>query len=737
MPKQGPNGKIIYTTDEKRELLAQLVELGRKGHQHLAYADPEFKEILGKMVDAEMLTDCPSGVHPLKRNLGAGVGISNLVIRVDKKEDPAILIGVPRGQDRYNPADGINVSQKNALNINHFGLAMSVSAERFLNALRSDPPEKPNGFLRLLDSILTAFGGSGFESCRKYDQKLQEYEAFLREIPGNAGYSAEEIDRAKSKPVKENSETVKEKVNECNKIYNRMLQKYSGDVSLILEDVDTLDEQDELEFVSKMMACVECKKLLNADPPQYKKADAVEKLGLEWLVGEKYKNAVALIRQDAAKNARFVKALASGNADEIFEALAGKTSDFKKALKDTSEIVQEPVEESAKSSTKKEATATQPEKKAEASKQDTQKILKELLQRAHLVQMKQNLVQKNEASQREAMKEAEKLQSMQHHKVGKSKEKQLNERAKERAFENLSAPTEFDTYFDVLEIKEKMAPLISEALVGRMAAGQSTLLNKECGNVAKMNEKQRAELQKELTGKLLGDVKNDVPLSKMLNMLASSKNLVDMLKGENPVAALTNGLIENYDAARAEVLEEARKEQERKDKPLIEAESKRNYHYIEDDRADILITLKGYKNLQQKEDHTFAEKHQMEIFREDICRLTANAISKEFFQNRVATGQAPVPDGFTSYDLKTEDGLNNACKHFERLMCGEDKIASQALGNLVSSENALELVSSGDMLTDAYFENLQKVSEAQQELANNNSNTAAYEAQNEISMNMP
>ena len=112
MPTQGPNGKMIYTTDEKRELLAQLVALGRKGHQHLAYADPEFKEILEKMVDAEMLTDCPSGVHPLKRDLSAGFGISNLVIRVDKKEDPAILIGVPRDQDRYNPADGIDVSQK-------------------------------------------------------------------------------------------------------------------------------------------------------------------------------------------------------------------------------------------------------------------------------------------------------------------------------------------------------------------------------------------------------------------------------------------------------------------------------------------------------------------------------------------------------------------------------------------------------------------------------------------------
>ena len=55
---------MIYSLEEKRELIEKLTVLRQRGHQNLAYESAEFKAIMEQMAEAGMLTECPSGTPP-------------------------------------------------------------------------------------------------------------------------------------------------------------------------------------------------------------------------------------------------------------------------------------------------------------------------------------------------------------------------------------------------------------------------------------------------------------------------------------------------------------------------------------------------------------------------------------------------------------------------------------------------------------------------------------------------
>ena len=597
MPTQGKNGEMIYSPEEKRELIEKLTVLRQRGHKNLAYESAEFKVIMNQMAEAGMLTECPSGVSLSKKELrsAAGAGINNIMIRAEKGDDPYILIGIVKGQDRYNPADGIDVMGiRKGGNVDHFELAKPISAKRFIELSNLKPPKKPNGFWTTLDSILQAFGGNGLERCREYDRKLQEYEQNIREIPERVGYEVENPENvAQDEPEQVKEEVVAPKANVAPEVnvqapaannteiavhealYDDILKRLSGDLSTIMEDVDELDEDDELEYVSKMMACIDCKKMLNDNPPQLKSAKEVADLGQEYLKEGKYKDVVALMRKNDGMNRNLLKVLSSGKPADIYEVLAGKASKFRKEyelLKDMPKAAAQKQSAEEKSAEKKsdekksdekksdEKKAEKPKPTAEEKEAEFKKLIEDLTQKAQLLKVTQGLIKEHQAAQSEeelqkAMKEAEEVAHLRVHKdtlQGAAKEKEEKELAfkESQAKSRATAPTltGFDAYFDVLDIKEKIAPLISNELVNRMANGASTPLNKDGGDVQTMTDEQRGALQNELNSKLLGDMKGELPLSDMLDTLVKSDNLLDMLKAKNPVGALTDAFLGQVNA---------------------------------------------------------------------------------------------------------------------------------------------------------------------------------------------
>lgn len=607
MPTQGKKGEMIYSLEEKRELIEKLTVLRQRGHQNLAYESAEFKAIMEQMAEAGMLTECPSGTPLTKENMRSPVGITNIMIRAEKGDDPCILIGIDKNQDRYNEADGIDVTgRRKAVTINHFALAKSVTMKKFIEYSHLKPPTKPHGFWTTLDSVLRFFGGNGLERCREYDRKLQEYEQNIREIPARVGYEVENPETvAQDEPEQVKEEVVAPKANVAPEVnvqapaannteiavhealYDDILKRLSGDLSTIMEDVDELDEDDELEYVSKMMACIDCKKMLNDNPPQLKSAKEVADLGQEYLKEGKYKDAVASMRKIGGVNFGFLSVLSSGKPEDIYEVLAGKASKFRKEyelLKDEPKAVTEQKSAEQKSDEqksdekkvdeKKAAEEKSDEKKADEKKFDEKKVekpkkddeaefkklIEDLTQKAQLLKVTQGLIKEHQAAQSEeelqkAMKEAEEVAHLRVHKdtlQGAAKEKEEKELAfkESQAKSRATAPTltGFDAYFDVLDIKEKIAPLISNELVNRMATGASTPLNKDGGDVNKMTDEQRGALQNELNSKLLGDMKGELPLSDMLDTLVKSDNLLDMLKAKNPVEALTDAFLGQVNA---------------------------------------------------------------------------------------------------------------------------------------------------------------------------------------------
>lgn len=174
------------------------------------------------------------------------------------------------------------------------------------------------------------------------------------------------------------------------------------------------------------------------------------------------------------------------------------------------------------------------------------------------------------------------------------------------------------------------------------------------------------------------------------------------------------------------------------------AEPAKNYDYVTEDRSDILSFAKQYKALQQKVNdsnlgivESRSAKNELEDVEYSLRHLTANAISKEFFMNHVATGKLPVPEEYEDCDLTTEDGMSDACDRLEKMMRGMDKNVipqiPQALNDLIANENFEQIAASSEKMTDMFFKNLNAMHIAQQ----NEVSVENPEIVNEASMGVP
>lgn len=432
--------------------------------------------------------------------------------------------------------------------------------------------------------------------CARYEKALQSLQKFSRmgeamlehnrnvpqaiEKAKEEAAAAQELEKenvaqAQDKPEQVKEEVVAPEVNvqepkvsaseiaEHSALYDGILKRLSGDFSTIMEDVEVVDEDDELEYVSKMMACIDCKKMLEADPPQLKNAKEVADLGQKYFDEGKFKDAVAEMLKFGGVNYGFVCVLASEKPEDIYEVLAGKASKFRKEYERLKDQPKEAAEEqpAEEKSAEQKSTEQKSDEKKLTAEEEFKKLIQDVTQKAQLLKVKQGLIKEHQAAQSDkeaekaAMKEAEEIVHLKHHVESlKGVEKQKAE--KELAFKESQAKsrvtsptlTGFDAYFDVLDIKEKIAPLISNELVERMATNDSAPLNKESGDIKNMTSEQRDALQKELNSKLLGDTKDELPLSDMLDTLVKSDKLVDMLKANNPVGAMTDAFLGQVNA---------------------------------------------------------------------------------------------------------------------------------------------------------------------------------------------